>query len=74
MQRDLLAVLTGRSPGEPPAATFELSALGVPKNLPVSLPSALVRQRPDVLAAEGQLHAPVPRSVSRSPICCRRSI
>jgi NodT family efflux transporter outer membrane factor (OMF) lipoprotein len=56
MQRDLLAVLTGRSPGEPPAATFELSALGIPTNLPVSLPAALVRQRPDVLAAEGQLH------------------
>jgi NodT family efflux transporter outer membrane factor (OMF) lipoprotein len=57
MQRDLLAVLTGRSPGEPPAVTFELSALSVPKNLPLSLPSALIRQRPDVLAAEGQLHA-----------------
>ncbi|HEY6455529.1 MAG TPA: efflux transporter outer membrane subunit [Steroidobacteraceae bacterium] len=57
MQRDLLAILTGRSPGEPPAATFELAALSVPKNLPLSLPSALVRQRPDVLAAEGQLHA-----------------
>jgi len=56
MQRDLLAVLTGRSPGEPPAATFELSALSIPKDLPVSLPAALVRQRPDVLAAEGQLH------------------
>jgi NodT family efflux transporter outer membrane factor (OMF) lipoprotein len=56
IQRDLLAVLTGRSPGEPPAATFDLSALSVPKNLPVSLPSALIRQRPDVLAAEGQLH------------------
>jgi NodT family efflux transporter outer membrane factor (OMF) lipoprotein len=57
MQRDLLAVLTGRSPGEPPAASFELSALSVPRNLPLSLPAALVRQRPDVLAAEGQLHA-----------------
>jgi NodT family efflux transporter outer membrane factor (OMF) lipoprotein len=57
LQRDLLAVLTGRSPGEPPAATFELSALGIPQNLPLSLPAALVRQRPDVLAAEAQLHA-----------------
>jgi NodT family efflux transporter outer membrane factor (OMF) lipoprotein len=56
MQRDLLAVLAGRSPGEPPAATFELKTLTVPKDLPVSLPSALVRQRPDVLAAEEQLH------------------
>jgi NodT family efflux transporter outer membrane factor (OMF) lipoprotein len=56
IQRDLLAVLAGRSPGEPPAETFELAALSVPKDLPVSLPSTLVRQRPDVLSAEEQLH------------------
>jgi NodT family efflux transporter outer membrane factor (OMF) lipoprotein len=56
MQRDLLAVLVGHSPGEPPSQTFELSSLTVPKDLPLSLPSALVRQRPDVLAAEAQLH------------------
>jgi NodT family efflux transporter outer membrane factor (OMF) lipoprotein len=56
LQRDLLAVLAGRSPGEPPAQTFELTALVVPKDLPVSLPSALVRQRPDVLSAEAQVH------------------
>jgi NodT family efflux transporter outer membrane factor (OMF) lipoprotein len=56
LQRDLLAVLAGRSPGEPPAQTFELAALVLPKDLPVSLPSALARQRPDVLAAEAQLH------------------
>jgi NodT family efflux transporter outer membrane factor (OMF) lipoprotein len=56
VQRDLLAVLAGRSPGEQPAQTFELSALTLPKDLPISLPAALVRQRPDVLAAEAQLH------------------
>lgn len=56
IQRDLLAVLAGRSPGEPPPQTFELAALTVPANLPVSLPAALVRQRPDVLAAEEDLH------------------
>jgi NodT family efflux transporter outer membrane factor (OMF) lipoprotein len=56
-QRDLLAVLAGRSPGEPPAQTFELATLAMPKDLPISLPSALVRQRPDVLAAEAQLHS-----------------
>jgi NodT family efflux transporter outer membrane factor (OMF) lipoprotein len=61
VQRDLLAVLMGRSPGEPPAATFELSALAVPKDLPLSVPSALIGQRPDVLAAEGQLHAATAR-------------
>jgi len=56
MQRDLLAVLVGRSPGEPLPQTFELSALSIPQDLPVSVPSALVRQRPDVLEAEAQLH------------------
>jgi NodT family efflux transporter outer membrane factor (OMF) lipoprotein len=33
-----------------------LSGLSLPKDLPVSLPSVLVRQRPDILAAEAQLH------------------
>jgi NodT family efflux transporter outer membrane factor (OMF) lipoprotein len=56
VQRDLLAVLLGRSPGEPPTQTFELTSLATPASLPVSLPAALVRQRPDVLAAEAQLH------------------
>ncbi len=56
LQRDLLAVLTGRSPGEPLPQTFALSALKIPQDLPLSLPSALIRQRPDVLAAEQQLH------------------
>ena len=56
LQRDLLAVLVGHSPGEPPPQTFELTSLTQPKELPLSLPAALVRQRPDVLAAEAQLH------------------
>jgi NodT family efflux transporter outer membrane factor (OMF) lipoprotein len=56
LQRDLLAVLVGRSPGEPVPQTFELSALALPKDLPLSVPAALIRQRPDVLAAEAQLH------------------
>jgi NodT family efflux transporter outer membrane factor (OMF) lipoprotein len=56
IQRDLLAVLAGRSPGESPSQTFELAALALPTNLPLSLPSTLVRQRPDVLSAEAQLH------------------
>jgi len=56
MQRDLLAVLIGHSPGEPPPQTFELASLTLPQDLPLSVPSALVRQRPDVLEAEAQLH------------------
>jgi NodT family efflux transporter outer membrane factor (OMF) lipoprotein len=52
-----LAVLVGRFPGEPPAEQFELSSLKLPQDLPVTLPADLVRQRPDVLAAEAQLHS-----------------
>jgi len=53
---DLLAVLAGRFPNQAPADTFELSTLQLPQDLPVSLPSALVAQRPDVLQAEENLH------------------
>jgi NodT family efflux transporter outer membrane factor (OMF) lipoprotein len=52
-----LAVLTGRPPGEWSPPDFDLAALSLPGRLPVSLPSALVHQRPDILAAEAQLHA-----------------
>jgi NodT family efflux transporter outer membrane factor (OMF) lipoprotein len=54
--RDQLAVLAGRFPSDAPAATFDLSTLELPQDLPVSLPSALVSQRPDVLQAEANLH------------------
>ncbi|MBS0365259.1 MAG: efflux transporter outer membrane subunit [Proteobacteria bacterium] len=54
--RDQLAVLAGRFPGEAPAATFHLDSLKLPDELPVSLPAQLVRQRPDVLQAEENLH------------------
>lgn len=56
-QRDLLAVLAGRFPSEPLDQRFELSSLTLPRDLPVSLPASLVRQRPDVLAAEAELHS-----------------
>jgi NodT family efflux transporter outer membrane factor (OMF) lipoprotein len=56
-QHDLLAVLTGRFPTQAPAEKFELSSLQLPEELPVSLPSQLVAQRPDVLQAEENLHA-----------------
>jgi NodT family efflux transporter outer membrane factor (OMF) lipoprotein len=55
-QRDLLARLVGRFPSETIVETFELSSLQLPQELPVSLPSKLVEQRPDVRAAEEQLH------------------
>jgi NodT family efflux transporter outer membrane factor (OMF) lipoprotein len=56
-QRNLLAVLTGRFPGQGPQASFDLATLSLPQDLPVSLPAALVAQRPDVLQAQATLHA-----------------
>ena len=55
--RNLLAALAGRFPSDELDKKFELSALQLPQELPVSLPSRLVEQRPDVRAAEAQLHA-----------------
>ena len=57
MQRNLLAALAGDFPSQEPAARFDLASLHLPTDLPVSLPSQLVNQRPDVRAAEEQLHA-----------------
>jgi NodT family efflux transporter outer membrane factor (OMF) lipoprotein len=56
-QRHLLAVLIGRFPSEQPNSTFDLAALRLPEELPVTLPSRLVEQRPDIRAAEAELHA-----------------
>jgi NodT family efflux transporter outer membrane factor (OMF) lipoprotein len=56
-QRDLLAALLGRPGADAPAAQLELADFQLPRELPVSLPSELVRQRPDILAAEANLHA-----------------
>ena len=53
---DLLAALTGRFPSEASEESFDLATLQLPEELPVSLPSALVAQRPDVLQAEANLH------------------
>jgi len=56
-QRDLLAALAGGYPSEEPHQTFRLADLHLPAVLPVSLPSQLIEQRPDVQAAEEQLHS-----------------
>jgi NodT family efflux transporter outer membrane factor (OMF) lipoprotein len=52
----LLATLAGQSPSDWKPAQVSLSELSLPGTLPLSLPSDLVRQRPDILAAEAQLH------------------
>ncbi|WP_081629850.1 efflux transporter outer membrane subunit [Thiomonas sp. FB-6] len=55
--QDTLALLVGRGAGAWQAPPFELSALRLPGELSLVVPSRLVRQRPDIRAAEAQLHA-----------------
>ena len=56
-QRDLLTSLAGRLSADEIAQKFDLASLKLPANLPVSLPGKLVDQRPDVRAAEANMHA-----------------
>lgn len=55
--RHALSVLLGQVPSDRLMPDFDLDRLSLPETVPVSLPSTLVRQRPDILAAEAQLHA-----------------
>ena len=55
-QRNRIAALAGRFASQPPEQTFELASLTLPQELPLSLPSQLIEQRPDVRAAEATLH------------------
>lgn len=55
--RNLLRALTGATQDFELPESFELTSLKLPQELPLSLPSQLVEQRPDVRAAEEQLHA-----------------
>ncbi len=54
---DALAMLVGRSAGTWQPPPFDFTTLVLPADLPVVVPSALVRARPDIRAAEAQLHA-----------------
>jgi NodT family efflux transporter outer membrane factor (OMF) lipoprotein len=54
--RDAITVFVGKTPADWSPPDFDLAALNLPAVVPVSLPSELVRQRPDILAAEAQLH------------------
>lgn len=56
VQRNLLAALAGRLPSEAVRQTFTLASLRLPQHLPLSLPSELVEQRPDVRAADALVH------------------
>ncbi len=55
-QRSLLATLTGHYPSELEREPFTIASLRLPQHLPVSLPSHLVEQRPDIRMAQEQLH------------------
>jgi NodT family efflux transporter outer membrane factor (OMF) lipoprotein len=52
-----LAMLVGKAPADWAAPDFTLADLNLSQAVPVTLPSALVRKRPDILAAEADLHA-----------------
>ncbi len=55
--RHLLATLLGIAPADLGATDFDLDRLTLPRSVPVTLPSELVHQRPDILQAEADLHA-----------------
>jgi NodT family efflux transporter outer membrane factor (OMF) lipoprotein len=57
LQRDQLAALCGQFVADDPGSDLDLGSLHLPSELPISLPSHLVEQRPDVQAARAQLHA-----------------
>ena len=54
--RDALTALLGRLPAQEPVETFQLQELTLPGELPATLPSKLIEQRPDVRQAEETLH------------------
>ena len=55
--RHALSILVGKAPAEWAPPDFVLANFALPPDLPVSLPSELARRRPDILAAEANLHA-----------------
>ena len=56
-QRNQVATLAGNLPSQGVPATFDLASLKLPEALPVSLPSKLVEQRPDIKQAEANLRS-----------------
>lgn len=57
LQRNLLNALVGRFPDDKCTPTFTFNSLHIPKDLPISLPSTLIEHRPDIRAAQEQMHA-----------------
>ncbi len=55
--RHLMTALVGKTPDQWAPPTLDLAGIALPVEVPVTLPSELVRRRPDILAAEAQLHS-----------------
>jgi NodT family efflux transporter outer membrane factor (OMF) lipoprotein len=55
--RHALSVLVGRAPAQWTPPDFDLDDFTIPEELPLKVPSELVRRRPDILAAEATMHA-----------------
>ena len=55
--RNTLAILVGQFPSQHDDPNIQLTDLRLPQDLPLSLPSRLVEQRPDIRASEALLHA-----------------
>jgi NodT family efflux transporter outer membrane factor (OMF) lipoprotein len=55
--RDLIAALVGRFPSQDPPEKFMLAGLHLPTDLPLSVPSRLLEQRPDIRSAEETMHS-----------------
>ena len=56
-QRNLLTALAGRYPSQEVEETFALAQFSLPRDMPLSVPSKLVAQRPDIKGAEANLHS-----------------
>lgn len=57
VSRHALSILVGQTPADWTAPSLDFYSFTLPQQLPVSLPSELVKRRPDILAAEASLHA-----------------
>jgi NodT family efflux transporter outer membrane factor (OMF) lipoprotein len=57
MEQRALAVVMGNAPAQAQIPPLELAQIALPATLPLTVPSELVRGRPDILSAESQLHA-----------------
>jgi len=55
--RHALAILLGQAPADGPDLALDWSRISLPRDVPVTLPSELAHRRPDILAAEAELHS-----------------